>query len=84
MTPIAEPATPQAADTGAAASGGPMFWFAVPEQRSCHDPATGSVGFVLEPGTWYLAEREVAGTLTVRSNDGRTGVLHDLRGIHRA
>jgi hypothetical protein len=60
------------------------FWFAVPEQRACLDPATGAIAFFVDPGTWYLAVGQSASSLTVQTSDGRTGVLHDTRDIHRA
>jgi hypothetical protein len=60
------------------------FWFAVPEQRACVDQGTGGISFYVDPGTWYLAVGQSGSSLTVQTSDGRTGVLHDTRDIHRA
>jgi hypothetical protein len=84
------PAQPTSAQPASAQSPAPYapevaaFWFAVPEQRACLDPATGAIAFFVDPGTWYLAVGQSASSLTVQTSDGRTGVLHDTRDIHRA
>ncbi|MFK0072447.1 hypothetical protein [Arthrobacter woluwensis] len=59
------------------------FWFAVPELRVALDERSGAPVFDLEPGKWILALQEGPQGLVVQNEDGRIGVLHDLRNIER-
>ncbi|MBO9704418.1 MAG: hypothetical protein J7474_02730 [Arthrobacter sp.] len=59
------------------------FWFAVPERRVALDERSGAPVFDLEPGKWILALQEGPQGLVVQNEDGRIGVLHDLRNIER-
>ncbi|MDQ0709941.1 hypothetical protein QFZ52_002593 [Arthrobacter woluwensis] len=59
------------------------FWFAVPERRVALDERSGAPVFDLEPGKWILALQEGPQGLVVQNEDGRIGVLHDLRSIER-
>jgi len=59
------------------------FWFAVPERRVALDERSGSPVFDLLPGKWILALQEGPQGLVVQNEDGRIGVLHDLRNIER-
>jgi len=58
-------------------------WFAVPERRVALDERSGAPVFDLEPGKWILALQEGPQGLVVQNEDGRIGVLHDLRNIER-
>lgn len=54
------------------------FWFAVPDARPALNRASGATEFVLTPGSWWLAVRELdGGRLVVRHDDGREGMLSD-------
>lgn len=74
---------PRVPHTGVTASAGrPVrptpFWFAVPDSRPALNRITGRTEFVVEPGLWWLAVRELpAGGLVVRHDDGREGLLGD-------
>ena len=59
------------------------FWFAVPERRVALDERSGTPVFDLLPGKWILALQEGPQGLVVQNEDGRIGVLHDLRNIER-
>lgn len=59
------------------------FWFAVPERRVALDERSGTPVFDLQPGKWILALQEGPQGLVVQNEDGRIGVLHDLRNIER-
>ncbi|GAB3557777.1 hypothetical protein GCM10027344_05720 [Spelaeicoccus albus] len=72
---------PNAASDDAASASQP-FWFAVPEERPAFDEAGGPL-FAVTPGTWFLALEDHGTSFTVRSDDGRIGILHDVSGIQR-
>ncbi|MFC4223959.1 hypothetical protein [Lysinibacter cavernae] len=81
------PAAPQHEAAPANATPAPAaqaFWIAVPEQRDVVDELTGAVLFAALPGGWILATEDRGDALVVRHEDGRTGILRNVAGVHRA
>lgn len=60
------------------------FWFAVDSPRQARDERNGTVAFIIEPGSWYLALQDRGRDFLVQDQHGKVGVLHDLRNIERA
>ncbi|MFJ3958330.1 hypothetical protein [Arthrobacter sp. NPDC090010] len=59
------------------------FWFAVPDRRPVVDERTGAPVFDALPGKWILALQEGPHGLVVQNEDGRIGLLQDIRNIER-